>query len=136
MNPSDVTQMVTVLLVGLVVVFSVLIILTFSIWLYSKIVRSITGKSSSKKGDTPQNPKKAAAIPVISNVVKAAAAVEDDVDEIMAVIAAAVYYAGLEDNTAYAVKSVRRVAAAGRSAWAMAGILQNINSFFNARGRK
>ena len=139
MNPSDVNEMLTVIMVGIIVVFGVLILLTASIWLYSKIVRSFTDRPS-KKGGASQNPKKAAAIPTAktnaTNVTNMAAADNSDADEIMAVIAAAVYYAGLEDGKTYSVKSINRVAANGRSAWAMAGISQNINSFFNLRRGK
>ena len=109
-----------VLLIGLVVVFAVLLILTFVFWMFGKVVGS---KNDTASAPTPvQRPVVAAAPAVIPHT--------DDVpDEVVAVIAAAV--AAMSDGTTrYAIRRIRPAASANtRSAWAAAGLLENTRPF-------
>ncbi|MCI8496709.1 MAG: OadG family protein [Clostridiales bacterium] len=115
---------ITVILTGLLVVFSVLILLTCLIWLFGKIVTAITGGSKKKS-----EPVKATDSPVASKAaVQSAPANSGISNEILAVIAAAV--ASLSDETGrqYAVRGVKR-ASSGRPVWSAAGLLENTRPF-------
>lgn len=109
-----------VLVIGLVVVFAVLLLLTFVFWLFGKIV-----------GGGNENP----SAPAIPKPVKKAPApvpqpVTDGVpDEVVAVIAAAV--AAMSDGTTqYAIRRIRPASVgATRSAWAAAGLADNTRPF-------
>ena len=123
-NKGD-TILVTTL-TGILIVFAALILLIFVIWLFGKFFSGV--KKNEKKAE-----KKEAAIktaPMASPVVLPAATAQSN-DDIIAVIAAAVAVYGESQGKKYAVRSVRRTAntAGGRSAWAAAGIAENVRSF-------
>lgn len=115
----------TVLLTGLIVVFLVLICLTFIIYLYGSIVHKALNKKKApapKKKDAAPTPALVPAAPVTAPVI------EDGIsEEVVAVIAAAVYY--MEGTPLSSVKSIRRSRSNTRSAWGMAGLIENTKPF-------
>lgn len=125
---NPVTLSLTILLTGLVVVFLVLIILTWIIKIYGTIVYNATNKSQKTKPvEKVQEPVAAPAAPA-APASSAVNAVEEGIPgEIVAAIAAAVYCT--EGAPASAIKSIRRSRSASRSAWGMAGVMENTRPF-------
>lgn len=122
------TLALTILITGIVVVFLVLIFLTLIIKLYGNIVYNLTNKM--KKGKEAKQEAAPKVSAPVSKPVPAAPAVEEGIPgEVIAAIAAAVYCT--EGVPFSAVKSIRRSRRAGgtRSAWGMAGILENTRPF-------
>lgn len=111
----------TVILSGLVIVFLVLILLTAIVSVFGKIM---TKNSGAKKNNDIAQP-----APAVAAAAPAAPVMEDGIsDEIIAVISASIA-AVLGDG--FVVKNVKRAAAAkaGRNAWSMAGMQQNMLPF-------
>jgi sodium pump decarboxylase gamma subunit len=109
-------------LIGIVVVFGALLVLTFVFWLFGVVARA--GKKSEA---APQAPAKSSA-PVSAPT--PAPVVEDGVsDEVVAVIAAAI--AAMSDGTTtYAIRRIRPAArTSSRPVWAAAGIADNTRPF-------
>ncbi len=107
-------------LIGVVVVFSVLLILTFVFWLFGKIASA--GSSTTAPAATPKAPivKKPVVAPVVEDGIP---------EEVVAVIAAAVA-AMSDDTTRYAVRRISAARVQGsRPVWAAAGIAQNTQPF-------
>lgn len=115
-------------LIGLVVVFSALILLTFIFWLFGKVM---SGAGSRKASPPPSGsvPKPAAPAPVPAVVPAAPAPVVSDgvSEEVVAVIAAAVA-AMAPEGKRYAVRSVSRVRGE-RPVWAAAGLMESTRPF-------
>ena len=114
--PSD---MMTVV-IGLVVVFSVLLLLTIIFWLFGKIAGSKSESTAQPavQSVTPSVPRTA---PVTNG--------NDVPDEVVAVIAAAVA-AMSTDGKQYAIRRIRPAATRGsRSVWAAAGVAENTRPF-------
>lgn len=110
-------------LIGVVVVFGVLIVLTFIFWLFGVAARGGSGKPAEPKPAPAPKPSKKTA-PV------AAPVVEDGIsDEVVAVIAAAI--AAMSDGTTrYAVRRISAARSQGmRPIWAAAGIADNTQPF-------
>ena len=109
-----------VLLIGLVVVFAVLIILTFVFWLFGKVVGNQNGTSAATSPKPPIVMPKPQATPPQTDGVP---------DEVVAVIAAAV--AAMSDgNTQYAIRRIRPATkVAVRPVWAAAGLADNTRPF-------
>ncbi len=108
---------------GMLIVFAALILLIFIIWVFGKF---FSGVSKNDKKAEKVAPVKSA--PAAAPVVLPAATQSND--DIIAVIAAAVAVYGESEGKKYAVRSVRRSAnTGGRSAWAAAGIAENVRSF-------
>ncbi|MCI1964595.1 MAG: OadG family protein [Oscillospiraceae bacterium] len=123
---------VTVLITGLVVVFSMLIFLTLVIKGYSSAVHSIqvrhkqkqtkSGPGRSKSGQAP------GAAPLPAKSMEQNPAAQGEIPgEVLAVLAAA----AVSMVPGGTVTSVRRAAAAnpGRSSWKMAGLFENTRPF-------
>lgn len=108
-------------LIGLVVVFAVLLILTFIFWLFGLVAGGGKQKDSAP---VVQKPAVASKAPVT------APTVSDDVpDEIVAVIAAAVA-AMSSGGKQYVVRRIRPASSgSARPAWAAAGIADNTRPF-------
>ena len=120
MSKGD-TILVTTL-TGVLIVFAALVLLIFVIWLFGKFFSGV--KKTEKKAEKASPVRSA---PIASPVVLPAVQSNDD---IIAVIAAAVAVYGESQGKKYAVRSVRRAAnTGGRSAWAAAGIAENVRSF-------
>lgn len=119
------TETWSVVLVGLVVVFSVLLILVAICWVMGRIFSALTGgknggAQAGKKSEAASAPavKKEAASPVVEDGIS---------DEIVAAISAAVACM-MGSGKSFALKSVRR-AKETRSAWSSAGIAENTRPF-------
>ena len=111
------TMLVTV--TGIAIVFTVLIVLVAVMSLFGKVVSSSSKKPEKVAKETPDKPVvKAPSLPVAQN---------EDEDEIIAVIAAAVVAFSQSAGKQYAVRSIRR--SSGRSAWASAGVYENTRPF-------
>ena len=127
MNTAEEVQIsLVVLLTGLLVVFAMLIFLTFIIKIYGTAIHSATNKKS-KKQETktaiePAPAPKAVVAPI------AAPAVEEGIpQEVVAVIAAAVD--AMYSPGTHAVKAVKRSAKPARSVWGAAGLMENTRPF-------
>lgn len=122
-------EMFTVVITGLVVVFAVLILLTFLIWAYGKIVYSIQNRDKGSADSTNTEKKTDNVANVGSKApMQAAAAPQGIPNEVLAVIAAAVASMGSATGVTYAVRSVRREGTA-RPAWRSAGVYENSRPF-------
>ncbi len=101
---------------GLIIVFSVLILLVIIISVFGKIMDKVNGKPSKKKSETI---KPFVAVPEVK--------AEND-EEIVAAISAAVatMYEG-SDKTPV-IKTIRPIAK--RSEWKHSGVVENMRSFF------
>lgn len=121
----DWTQAWSVVLVGLVVVFAVLLILVAICWAMGKIFSAVTG---GKNGGT-QTGKKSEAAPAPAVKKEAASPIVEEgiSDEIVAAISAAVACM-MGSGKPFALKSVRR-AKETRRAWSAAGIAENTRPF-------
>lgn len=115
------------ILTGLVVVFSVLILLTFIFYLFGKVAgrgQKAAGKSA---GPAPAPQKVAASAPA-PRAAAPAPVIEDGIsDEVVAVIAAAVASMS-EGGRKYSLRSVSRVRGQ-RPVWAAAGLAENTRPF-------
>lgn len=114
------------IIIGLVVVFGVLLLLTGVFKLFGVAV-----SSSAKKGSKPAAPPApAAAKPAVE---PAAPRQEENDGEIVAVIAAAVAAMSAADGKRYAVRSIRRkaegTASGGRPVWSAAGLTESTRPF-------
>ncbi len=114
----------TTVLIGLVVVIGTLFVLTGIFYLFGFIMSGADRKAK-KQAATKKEPASAPA-PAAS---PAAPAVQSGISgEVVAAIAAAVAMM-TPDGKRYAVKSIARKDATGRSAWASAGIADNTRPF-------
>ena len=109
-------------LIGLVVVFAALLLLTCIFWLFGVVAGQ---KSSEKKAPAPKPVKlpkaaKSASVPVVEDGVS---------DEVVAAIAAAI--AAMSDGaTQYVIRRIRPARTVGtRPVWAAAGIADNTKPF-------
>lgn len=118
---------ITVLLTGIVVVFTVLFVLIAAIKIYGTIVYTAQQKKNAKKQKKAEE-KATAAKSVVTEAIEPEIAEDDDTipDEIIAVIGAAVD--AMYSKTRLTVKSVKRVKES-RSAWSSAGLLENTRPF-------
>jgi Na+-transporting methylmalonyl-CoA/oxaloacetate decarboxylase gamma subunit len=116
----------TVLLTGLVIVFAMLVVLTFIIKGYGAAVRKIQKQMKGQSAGLPAVHTPAAFVP--ASKPKAVPAAEAGIPaEGGAAISAAVYMMyGTSEGT---VTSIRRAAQPNRSAWSMAGLLENTRPF-------
>lgn len=130
--------MVVVTITGIVVVFSMLVLLTLLFAFYGKIADGISGRAKKKSGEkiknaapTPKAAPAAAKKTSSAQSVKTASAPVSDgsiPEEIIAVIAAAV--ASMSDGTTgYQIRSVRRASRQGASAWRQAALAENTRRF-------
>lgn len=112
---------VVIILTGMVIVFAMLIFLTYLIKGYGAVVRKLQASLGSQNTEKP-----IVAAPVA--YAKPVPAVEAGIPgEVVAAISAAVYmtYGASAGN----VTSIRRAAQPARSAWSMAGLLENTRPF-------
>ena len=100
MNTENISQMITITLMGLLIVFSVLIILWAVIEIMHAIVSRVENRKAPKKQETPVT-------------APAVAASDDDDEEIAAVLAAAIaaFTSGENGASTYnlKIKSFRRI---------------------------
>ncbi len=113
-------------LTGILVVFLILAILIFFFWLMGTIFKSIDKSKAEKKAS--EAAKAAAPKPAVETVVEAAP--EDDEEELIAVISAAI--AAYEGDGGFTIRSVKRHGDGGsrvQSAWRSAGVRGNMSQF-------
>ena len=123
-NSIHVSDGMTVV-IGLIVVFVVLLALTGIFYLFGFVMDKLSAPKKPKKAESVAP----AAAPVVAPVAAPAPAVQDGISgEVVAAIAAAVAMMAPEGKR-YAVRSVSRKDAGGRSAWAAAGIADNTRPF-------
>lgn len=107
-------------LIGVVVVFAVLLILTFVFWLFGKVAGAGANAATEAKPAPKAVPAPAAPAPVVEDGIP---------EEVVAVIAAAV--AAMSDgNTRFAVRRISASRPSGmRPVWAAAGLAENTRPF-------
>lgn len=130
MNLEQQVQLsLTVLLTGLVIVFTMLVFLTYLIKGYSAAVRKFMAKNIDKNERQTIAPAPAPVAIARLDKPSAAPAVEAGIsEEVVAAISAAVYT--MYGTSGAAVTNIRRSAQPPtRSAWAMAGLLENTRPF-------
>ena len=123
------TQIVSMTVIGLLVVFAALLLLVLFLYCSGSIFRKVQpGKKQpapQKKAPAPVKPqqKPAPKAAPAAPAAMAAASAEDD-SEVVAVIMAAIAAMSAADGKQYAVRSVRQVTrgGSGRSIWAQAGL--------------
>ena len=116
----DEPAVASVVLTGLAIVFGMLVLFV--------IIFSLFGVFSKKdKATKSENKPKVNVKPAPTPVVSAPVSTEDD--DIIAVIAAAVYSMYEGTGKKAVIRSIRPSATNGRSAWATAGLMNNIKSF-------
>lgn len=121
-NGYDWGQASLVTVCGLVIVFTMLVLLVIVISIFGGIMDRINGvkkeKPAKKAEQTPNSP----VAPVVT--------LEEDNDEIIAVIAAAVDAIYVDSNVKPIIRRIRPAATKGtRSPWASAGIFENTRTF-------
>ena len=138
------TQIGAMTIIGLLVVFSALLLLVVFLYCSGSIFKKMNpsaGKKPAAKKAAPAPakpaPKPAAAekpavpAPAPAATTPAPAAASDDEEEVIAVIMAAIAAMSDADGKAYAVRSVKQVTrgGSGRSVWAQAGLLDGTRPF-------
>ncbi|MGN1480313.1 OadG family protein [Porcipelethomonas sp.] len=119
-----ISYVTAVVITGLSVVFLALVILIIFVWAFGKIFTLKNKKSVPKEA-----PKQPQAKPVPAPAAPAVPA-ENNQDEIIAVISAAVAAIGQAEGKTYKVKSVRAVKnKPSRSAWSLAGLQNDTTPF-------
>lgn len=113
---------------GIVIVFLILAILIFFLWAMGKIFQSVD-KSKAKKAE-----QKAAVSAAPAPESKPAPAevyeeIEEDDDEIIAVISAAIAAYGEAEGKQYRISSVKKREKSQRTGWSAAGIADNMRGF-------
>nr|MDE7399917.1 OadG family protein [Oscillospiraceae bacterium] len=112
-------------LTGILVVFLILAILIFFFWLMGTIFKAVDKSKAAKKAAAESV--KVAPAPVVENVEEIS---EDDDEEIVAVISAAIAAYAEAEGTSLTITGIKkRRDARTRSAWSMAGINDNIGRF-------
>lgn len=134
------TQIVSMTLIGLLVVFCALLILVAFLYFSGGIFKKTSGGSqkAAPKKDAPKPapaakapaPAAKAAVPKKTAPPAASVSGEDD-EEVIAVIMAAISAMGAAEGKQYQLRSVRQVTrgGSGRSVWAQAGILDATRPF-------
>lgn len=125
------SQMIAVMLTGMVVVFLALILLIIIIDCLGK---AFDNYNSKKKNEVATVKNTAPVKPVSTPKVEPVPVIEqsnEDEDEIIAVISSAVAMMSLADGKNYRVKSVKAIngVSSGRPAWSMAGLRENTRPF-------
>lgn len=117
----------TVLLSGMVVVFSVLIILTILIKAYGSIIFNSTNKNKAAVHVEKDNSKET---DKVSQKFDNASDVESGIPlEVVAAISAAVEYVYSNSPNSYTIKSIKRRNINKRSSWGTAGLIDNTSPF-------
>lgn len=125
----DLSYVFSVVITGLVVVFLTLVLLVLFVWLLGKLFDAIN--NSKKKKDESKNAESAKKTGLSETAVKSPSPVVQNGidDEVVAVIAAAVS-AMSDENTVYAIRSIKKSGKSSRrTAWGAAGIRQSTSQF-------
>lgn len=123
---DNLTLSITILLTGFAVVFAVLLVLIGIIKGYGTVIYNIQNRQQMKKASRNADLPKVVREPEIESPVVEEDAYEEDNDELIAVISAAVYT--MYSSSDVRIKSIRK--APSRSAsWRNAGISDNVKPF-------
>lgn len=115
---------------GLVLVFSILAILIFFLTIMGKIFESISKKEKAKAEQKAAGAAvKSAAVEVQTVTEVAEEIYEDDDDEIIAVISAAIAAYGEAEGKQYRVCGIKKREKNQRTGWSAAGIADNMRNF-------
>ncbi len=106
---------------GMVVVFLILALLILLLWIISKLCNLRT-----KKAEQPRAQAEAASAPA---PIEAAIEEEENDDEVIAVISAAIAAYSESDGKSYAIKKIKRADKKPRSSWGDAGVNENTRPF-------
>lgn len=117
----------TLLLTGIVVVFLVLLILTFVIKLYGTAIYKEQNKKNTYKIEKKSVPPKSVKE---ENLTCDTESSDEIPEEIIVAISAAVAMLYLSSDKKYVIKSVKKAQSTAMPAWAMAGIIENTRPFF------
>lgn len=119
------TDIISVVLTGLVVVFLALILLIVYFSIQGKLFSQKT--TNVKKNVPPAKSKSQNNVQAVTSLPQ----VDSDEDEVVAVISAAIASLSLNDGKTYKVKSIKpaKNISSVRSAWAMAGLHENTTPF-------
>lgn len=117
----------SVVLTGIVIVFSMLLLFVLLFTTFGKIMTAVTGPKKEKTKSVKRKLSPASNVSAAPKAVVTAAS--EDNDEIIAVISAAVYSMYEGSSKRPVIKSIKPASHGGKSAWAMAGIYDNIRSF-------
>lgn len=116
-------------LTGILVVFFILAILIFLFWALGKTFQTID-KSKAAKAEAAKKAAAPAPAPVAAPApVEQVVEEDDNDDEIMAVISAAIAAYAEEEGTSYTIRDVKKRDRRARSAWSLAGIGENTRPF-------
>lgn len=116
---------VDVTLAGIVIVFSMLILLVAIISIFGKLM---SGAKKEKKVNVEAAPAPKKVVNKPSTVVNTSKTISNDDDELIAVITAAVYSMYEGTGVKPVIKAVRP--SVGVNPWKLAGVQQNMKSFF------
>ena len=121
-NGYDWNQATMVTVCGLVIVFSMLILLVIIIAIFGRIMDRVNGVERQKPVKKAAHVSSVPVAPVVT--------VEEDNDEIIAVIAAAVDAIYSDTGVKPVIRRIRPAASRGtRSPWASAGVFENTRAF-------
>lgn len=111
-------------LTGILVVFLILAILIFFFWLMGTIFKAIDKSKAEKKASAEAAKAETAPMPAVEEALPA----EDDEEELIAVISAAI--AAYEGEGGFTIRSIKRRGGEKQkqSAWRMAGVMNSIDS--------
>ena len=113
---------------GVVIVFAMLLILVFMICIFGWVSKAVKKDGSKKDGTSAPKKEKKAVKQLAPKAAPVTASATGDDDEIIAVISAAVAMMYEGTGKTAIVRSIRP-AVSGRSAWANAGIRDNVRAF-------
>ena len=117
-------------LTGILVVFLILAILIFFFWLMGTIFKAIDKSKAEKKASAEAAKKAETPAPAAESAAVAEEIAENDDEELIAVISAAI--AAYEGDGNFTIRSVRKRGDANRhtrSAWSMAGLNGDMRQF-------
>lgn len=124
MSGDKLTLSLTVLLTGFAVVFVVLLLLIGIIKLYGTVIYNIQNKGHKNKKNTP--PVKVVSPERATEPAAAVGSVQENDDELIAVISAAVY--SVYSSSQVRIKSIRK-SPTRSNAWRSAGLSDNTRPF-------
>ena len=119
---DNISGMWATVITGIVVVFLILAILIFLLYIIGFFCNLGTKKKTDKPAEVKQEPAPAPApVEIIEE--------DENDDEIIAVISAAIAAYGADDGKNYVIKKIKRSEKQPRSSWGNAGVNENTRPF-------
>lgn len=119
---DNISGMWATVITGIVVVFLILAILIFLLYIISFFCNLGTKKKTDKPAEVKQEP---APAPAPAEIIEE----DENDDEIIAVISAAIASYGADDGKNYVIKKIKRSEKQPRSSWGNAGVNENTRPF-------